>query len=162
MSLSSVLSDAFAAVGADVGLLKELLNNDAANLNALTTTQKGNLVSALNEVRSLAVGKASINDSATNTTTAWSGSKVNTAINAAIAGIIDGAPGALDTLNELAAAFNDNPSIINNILAAQAKRVAVDQVQTFTAGEQLQACQNIGVGDPTTNFLSVYTTARDA
>jgi hypothetical protein len=36
--------------------------------------------------------------------------------------IIDGAPGTLDTLNEIAAALQDNPDVITEILTAQAAR----------------------------------------
>lgn len=76
--------------------------------------------------------------------------------------ITGSAPGALDTLEELAAAFDNNPDVITNLLAAVGKRVAVDQVQAFTEPEKLQACENIGVGDPNHNFLADYETARDA
>lgn len=162
MSLATQLTTAFAEVGADVGLLKELLNGSVVDLSSLTTTDKTNLVAALNEIKALADASAVINDSGTNVTQTWSSNRINSAINAAVAGIIDNAPAALDTLNELAAALNDDDNIIDAILAAQGKRVAVDQAQTFTVGEKLQGCNNLGIGDPETNFLSSYTTARDA
>lgn len=162
MSLATQLSTAFSEVGADVGLLKELLNGSAADLSALTTTNKANLVLALNELKSAIDAATSINDSTTTVTTTWSSSKINSQINAAIAGIIDGAPAALDTLNELAAALNDDDTVIDALLANQAKRVAVDQAQAFTAAEKLQGCNNLDIGDPTTDFLGSYTTARGA
>ena len=41
--------------------------------------------------------------------------EVSAAITAAIGGVVDLAPGALDTLNELAAAINDDPNFFNTI-----------------------------------------------
>ena len=38
---------------------------------------------------------------------------ITTQINSAISGVLDGAPGTLDTLNELAAAINDDPDFFN-------------------------------------------------
>lgn len=43
-------------------------------------------------------------------------------IDAAIAALVDSAPGTLDTLNEIAAALQDNPDVIQDILDALALR----------------------------------------
>lgn len=45
---------------------------------------------------------------------------IQTASAAAVAFLVDGAPGALDTLNELAAALNDNANILNTLLTTTA------------------------------------------
>ena len=76
--------------------------------------------------------------------------------------VVDSAPAALDTLNELAAALGDDANFSTTIANHMAKRVAVDAVQTFTVGEKLQGCTNIGVGDPEHDFALDYTTARDS
>jgi len=76
--------------------------------------------------------------------------------------VVDSAPAALDTLNELAAALGDDANFSTTIANQMAKRVAVDAVQTFTTGEKLQGCNNIGVGDPEHDFETDYTTARDS
>jgi hypothetical protein len=76
--------------------------------------------------------------------------------------VVDSAPAALDTLNELAAALGDDANFSTTIANQMAKRVAVDAVQTFTVGEKLQGCTNIGVGDPEHDFVTDYTTARDS
>jgi len=76
--------------------------------------------------------------------------------------VVDSAPAALDTLNELAAALGDDANFSTTIANQMAKRVAVDAVQTFTVGEKLQGCTNIGVGDPEHDFETDYTTARDS
>jgi len=76
--------------------------------------------------------------------------------------VVDSAPAALDTLNELAAALGDDANFSTTIANQMAKRLAVDAVQTFTVGEKLQGCTNIGVGDPEHDFALDYTTARDS
>lgn len=48
--------------------------------------------------------------------------QVQTAI---VAAIVDGAPGTLDTLNEIAAALGDNPDVITDILTALSGRARV-------------------------------------
>ena len=66
---------------------------------------------------SIAAGRltAIINDAATNTSTTWSGDKIDTEIGAAVASLVDTAPGTLDTLNELAAALGDDPNFATSI-----------------------------------------------
>jgi len=160
MSLETRVAAFAAAVGADMKTVWTLLNNKQSDLTALTTTNKTNLVAALNEINS-AIG-ALIDDASSSSSTSWSSVKIQAQINAAVSALVDGAPGALDTLNEIAAALNDNPSVIQNIINAQAKRVAVDQVQSFTTAEKLQGCSNLGIGNPETDFTAAYTTARDA
>ena len=53
-------------------------------LTDLTTSNKTNLVSAVNEVRAAAASATGINDTTTATTTTWSSSKINTQINASV------------------------------------------------------------------------------
>jgi len=83
-------------------------------------------------------------------------------VDARVQFVVDSAPAALDTLNELAAALGDDANFSTTIANQMAKRVAVDAVQTFTVGEKLQGCTNIGVGDPEHDFETDYTTARDS
>lgn len=55
--------------------------------------------------------------------------QVNTAIDAAIAGLVDGAPEALDTLNELAAALGDDENFattITNLIGTKTGKYAAD------------------------------------
>jgi len=39
-------------------------------------------------------------------------------------------------------------------------RVRYDAPQTLTTAQQLQACTNIGVGNPERDFVTDYTTAK--
>jgi hypothetical protein len=160
MSLVSQLTTTFTAIGGDVGVLADFLNGGAADLDALTTTDKTSLVNALNELKTAIDNATDVDDAVTNTTNTWSSSKISAEITSAVVSIVDGAPGALNTLNELAAALNDDANQINTILTALGNRVAVDQVQSFTDPQKVQACVNIGVGDPETDFLAIYNTAK--
>ena len=84
-------------------------------------------------------------------------------ISAALAATIDGAPAALNTLNELAAAIGDDANFVGTVTTALGNRVRVDtDAQGLTAPEQLAARINIGavaaadVGDTTANFVTVF------
>lgn len=166
MSLELQIRSLATAIGADVGKITSQINAKAADLSALTTTQKGNLVAALNEVHALiqtvAGNNVVIDDAATAANKVWSSTKVNTAINAAVTALVNSSPAALDTLKELADALGGDPNFATTMTNALAKRVRFDASQTLTTAEKKTASTNIGVGDPETNFVTVYNTARDA
>ncbi len=168
MSLVSRVQDLAVRIATECKSLRTLLNGNTADLSALTTTAKGNLVAALNEVKALAdsaasSGGAQINDAATGTGTVWSSSKVSSEIAAALNDLAAGAPGALDTLDELAAALGDDANFAATITTALANRLRVDAAQGLSTQQQDQARANIGavagadVGDPNTNFVTVFT-----
>lgn len=114
----------------------------------LTTTAKSNLVVAINEVRGLVTaGSATIDDLASGTGTTWSSSKIQIQITAAVTALINGSDTANDTLKELA-------DRITAVAQADAGLLSLVAAQTFTAGEQLQGCTNIGIGDPTHNYVT--------
>lgn len=104
-------------------------------------------------------GGISINDSATNTTNAWSSQKISDEIVAAVNALIDGAPGALDTLNELAAALNDNASFASAITTSVDARLRFDAAQALTGPQQAQALSNLGVVASTQDFAADFNTA---
>ena len=78
-------------------------------------------IAALTQLRDAI--QALIPDTASFATEAW--------VQARIADLVDGAPGALDTLNELAAALNDNANAYNALSALIAARAALAGA-TFT------------------------------
>lgn len=135
---------------------------DAGDLSALSTTDKSSLVAAINEAI-LSAGVA-IDDTAGagDTDVTYSADRIVAAIQTAIDNLTDVAPAALDTLNELAAALGDDPNFAATIAADVGNRVRYDSAQGLTAAQQLQASQNIGVGDPEADHLATYVTARDA
>lgn len=58
---------------------------------------------------------------------------MNAAINSAIANLIDAAPASLDTLNELAAAINDDPNFGSTISTLQATAQAAQEAASKSA-----------------------------
>lgn len=149
-------------IGTEYKALRALIGS----LTSLTTTEKGTIVGALNEVRSQ-VGNsgAQINDSSASGTTVYSSNQTEARINAAVAALVDSAPGTLDTLNELAAALGDDPNAVATLTTELGNRVRFDAAQTLTTGQATQARSNIGavgttdLGDPNTDFVAVFNAA---
>jgi len=188
MSLEVRLNALATAIGDDI---QTLLAQDGT-LTALNTTDKTSLVAAINEVLASSPAGAllasnnlsDVGDSATSRTnldvrsTAQITSEISTAIaaitlsslgglsqaevDARVQLVVDTAPAALDTLNELAAALGDDANFSATIAGQMSERVRFDAAQTKTTGEQAQACANIGVGNPEVDLVSTYTTARDS
>jgi len=148
MSLAQRLTDLATRIATEAKALRTLVNGNAADLSALNTTAKTNLVAALNEVKSLIPsGTASISDGSTSGTTTWSSTKINAQINLAITNLINGAGTNSDTLKELA-------DQIAALVQADNGLVNFTSAQTLTAGQKTQACSNIGVGEPETDFVA--------
>jgi hypothetical protein len=151
-NLTTRIGTEFKAVRATIGTLA-----------SLTTTNKTTVVDAVNEVRGL-VGSAGaqINDAAANLTTVYSSTQTEARIQAAINTLVGGAPGTLDTLNELATALGDDPNAVSTLTTAINNRVRFDAAQTLTAPQRTQALSNIGavattdLGDPTTDFVATF------
>lgn len=162
MSLQTQLVALAQAIGADIKILK---TNDG-NLSSLNTTAKNSLVAAINEVLALvgSGGGALISDTTKTTTTTWSSSKIDTSINDAVVALknslVNGAGAALDTFKELQDALGNDPTFAATMATALSNRVRFDAAQTLSTAQQLQACTNIGVGDPGTDFVAAYNTAK--
>lgn len=167
MSLATQIQNVVTRIATECKSIRTLVNGNAADLNALTTTNKTNLVAALNELKGLidAVDSgAVINDAAASTTSTYSSTKISDLIQTSVAQVINGAPTALDTLQELSAALGNYANFAATVTNSLANRVRVDAVQGLTAPQQLQARDNISVysraeiGDPETNFVSTFNT----
>ena len=165
MSLITRVNDLAIRVATEIKANKVLLNGNAADLSALTTTAKTNLVAALNELKAAitAIGTpATINDAATNTTQTWSSNKIDTQITAALNALTTGAPTALNTLDELAAALGDDANFATTVTTSLGNRLRIDAAQGLTAPQQAQARANIGaqeaalIGDPETNYVTTF------
>lgn len=164
MSLESRIISLAQAIGADVKALRA----ERGNLASLSTTAKSNLVDAINEIYSI-VGNgngATINDSAGNgnTTVTWSADKIYDSIEAAKVAVQDsilgGASAAYDTLLELEQLATSNSSTAAALATAINNRVRYDAAQTLTTEQQLQACTNIGIGNPESDFSATYSAAK--
>ena len=168
MSLVTNITNLTTRIATETKAIKTLLNGNSADLSSLTTTDKTSLVGALNE---LAADLASIDvtaqiegyidDATTATTSLWSSSKIDSQIANAVSALVDGAPGVLDTLNELAAALGDDADFATSISTALAGKAAsvhshaisdVTGLQTALDGKALAA----DVGDSTTNYVTTF------
>ena len=129
-------------------------------LDNLSTTNKTSLIEAINELYAAITNTTAINDSTEDLTTTWSSSKIRESITTAISELVNGSDGALDTLKELADALGNDANFAATLAEQMGKRVRVDESQMFTTAEQLTACTNIGIGDPDTDLLAVYTSAK--
>ena len=114
----------------------------------------------------MAAGAGAIDDAAaTNALTkTYSVNKINTALTTAIDALRtelkNGAGAALDTLKEPQDAIGNDPTFAATLATQMSKRLRFDAAQTLTVPEQLQACTNLGLGNPDTDFLAAYTTAK--
>jgi len=151
------------AIGTDI----KGLNVKVGDLTALSTTAKGNLVAALNEIYTLVgTGGAVIDDAAGDgdTDVVWSANKVFDTIELAKQAVkddlLDGAGTALDTLKELADALNNDPNFAATIATALGFRLRFDEAQVLTTAQKLQGCTNLGIGDPETDLAAAYTAAK--
>ena len=163
MSLETRIIALAQAIGTDV----KTLTIKQGDLTSLSTTAKGNLVAAINELYGAVGGAgAQINDTAGNgdTLVTWSADKIYDTIEAAKLAIkndlVNSASAALDTLSELASALNNDPSFAVTIATELGNRVRFDSAQTLTAAQKLQACTNIGIGDPERDLAAAYVTAK--
>ena len=134
----------------------------AGNLANLTTTDKSNLVAAINELKAAVVSSVAIDDGQITTSTTYSSSKIVTLLDALKSEILGGADAAYDTLVEIQQLLQNGTSGLDALLAAVNNRVRFDAAQTLTAPEQAQARSNIGavsasdVGDTDTDFVAVF------
>lgn len=169
MTLEARLVALAQAIGVDI----KALRLSQGDLTALSTSAKTSLVAAVNELVTLvaASGGAGIDDDAeTGSAVTWSVDKINSSITAARNALKDelvgGAGAALDTLEELAAALDDNPSFATTIATELGNRVRFDSVQALTLAQKDQARSNIGaasaseVGDTDRDFVADYTAAK--
>ena len=160
MSLQTQITALIAAIASDI---KTLLAN-TGNLANLTTANKTSLVNSLNELKSSIanIDLTSLISDATLTSTqkTYSIDKINAQIAAAVAALVNSAPGTLDTLKELADALTADSSTISGLVTAIGNRVRFDAAQSLTDPEKITACQNLGIGDPMTDLAAAYSAAK--
>ena len=138
----------------------------AGNLANLTTTDKSNLVAAINELQAAVVSSAVIDDAQIATTSTYSSNKIVSLLDALKTEILGGADAAYDTLVEIQQLLQNGTSGLDALLAAVNNRVRFDSAQSLTVAEQLQARSNIGavaasaVGNTATAFVAVFVGAQ--
>ena len=175
------------AAYADTSDFAAVSHNQASNtINLMTGYSKPNSTSAIGTSDSLndAIGKlekalenkapkaspaftgtptapnpASDDDSTQIATTAW----VNDAVDTAVAGLVDSAPEALDTLNELSAALNDNPNFATDILNAIGEKVPTGSANYIKSASVSGKTLTLTKGNDTTvTFTETDTTYDNA
>lgn len=165
-TLQQRLTDLATRVATECKSIRTLVNGNAADLSGLATDDKSNLVAALNELHTELglIDPAGLIDDAETTATdkTWSIDKIVLEIGNAIGQITNGAPGALDTLDELASALGDDANFAATVTTALANRVRVDAAQSLTPAQQTQGRTNLGaqeaaaIGDPDTDLVAVF------
>jgi hypothetical protein len=146
----------------------------------LTTSAKGTLVDAINEVNAKPSGGSSttaINDTTPSTTSVYSSSKTEDRINTVATAkaeetftrVSGGAPEAFDSFKEFSDYVAADKTGAAAMTASIAEKVSFNTAQTLTAAQQLQARSNIGavasadIGDiQNVDFVSVIRTAMAA
>lgn len=164
MSLVTNIQDLTTRIATESKTLRTLLNGNATDLSALTTSTKTNLVAALNEVKaSISGAGATINDGTTGTGSVWSSQKVADSISAAITALTTGAPGALDTLDELAAALGDDANFASTVTTSLGNRVRTDtaaqglnSTQKSNARANIDAASATDVGNAATDYVATF------
>lgn len=186
MSLATNVSNLATRIATEVKAVRTLVNGNATDLTGLTTTTKTNLVAAINEVVASIPASITIDDTTQSGTSVWSSSKTNSAITSAVAAVVNTAPTALDTLNELAAALGNDANFASTVTTALAGKAAdnavvkltgdqtIAGIKTFSSAPAvpnaafaiakvsgLQAAldakaDSTAVGDTTTNFVTVF------
>jgi hypothetical protein len=110
-----------------------------------------------------ATGGVSINDGAASTSSTYSSTKIEAvaaaAATAAKNDILGGAGAAYDTLAEIQAELTDNDSSIAGLLTSVGNRVRFDASQTLSAAQKTQACTNLGIGEPDSDWVGVFNAA---
>jgi hypothetical protein len=170
-TLATRLSDLATRIATECKGLRTLINGNAADLSALTTTAKTNLVAAMNELKTgldAVTGSAAVIDDAStsSTTKTYSVTKIRDLVSTSISALTTGAPTALDTLDELAAALGDDANFAATITTALGNRVRVDvNTQGLTGTQKQNARTNIDaygsteLGNPDTNLVTAFETA---
>ncbi|MCU0882141.1 MAG: hypothetical protein MUF14_05680 [Hyphomonadaceae bacterium] len=167
MSLQTRLTDLVLAIGTQFKTLRTMITGSAiGTLADLNTTNKSSLIAAINEVKGQAQSAGSsaiIDDAVASQTKVWSSQKTSDHVATSLAALTAGAPGALNTLDELAAAMGDDANFAATMTAALANRVRVDTAtQALTALQQSNARANIGavataaIGDPETDLVAAF------
>ncbi len=83
--------------------------------------------------------------SSNSATAAASQQSIKAYVDGKTASIVDSAPAALDTLNELAAALNDDASFSTTTATSLGNRLRIDDNQSLTSTQQAQGLTNLGI-----------------
>lgn len=194
-TLNENLKSFAAALGNDYKALKSSISatdNKIGNLAGLETTNKDDIVTAMNELKESIVdvqGKA-ITEEAVDVKlsakqdklTPGSGitltgntisasvdlsalatiASVDDKIKVAVDKLVNGADATMDTFKEVQDLIRNDQTVASALAETVGKKVDYANAQTLTAAQKLQACTNIGIGDPSIDLVVIYNTAKGA
>ena len=148
-NLSNRLSALATATGAliktRVDGLRTLVFGGAGSLANLPTADKTSVLAALIEIHGQLGAGGGLDEAA-----------VQAIVEDAIAELVGAAPGALDTIYEIAAAVGANDGAIAALTTAIGNRVRFDAAQALDAGQKTQARDNIGAAENVdTDFVAL-------
>lgn len=165
------LSTAIAGVASDLSTLDSSVTGDISSIESAISSIQSDISSLQSDLANLDVSGqvlALIDDAATSTTTVWSSNKTSSEISSAVAAVVDMAPSALDTLNELAAALGDDANYASTITTALSGKAnathshAISDVTGLQTALDAKASASAlstltsNVGDTTTNFVTTF------
>lgn len=194
-TLNENLKSFAAALGNDYKALKSSISatdNKIGTLAGLETTNKGDIVTAMNELKESIVdvqGKA-ITEEAVDVKlsakqdklTPGSGitltgntisasvdlsalatiASVDDKIKVAVDKLVNGADATMDTFKEVQDLIRNDQTVASALAETVGKKVDYANAQTLTAAQKLQAFTNIGIGDPSIDLVAIYNTAKGA
>lgn len=160
-SLQTRLQDLATRLATECKSLRTLLNGNQAGLTTLTTTARGTVVAAINELQAeidavAAAAGAQINDAGSSNAVTWSAQKIALEIQTAKNAITNGSAAALDTLAEIAAALGNDANFAASVSTSLGNRLRYDAAQVLSAAQMTLACTNLGIGEPDTDFVATF------
>jgi hypothetical protein len=157
------------ATSTEVSAIRTLIGGTSTSgIGALTTTDKSSLVAAINEVKATGGGGGGgsgleIDDAVTSLVKVWSSSKTAAEIAATVTAILNGAPTALNTLDELAAAVNDDANFAATVVTLLGAKAPINNPTfTGTVGGVTKAHVGLGNVDNTSDVNKPVSTAQAA
>ena len=140
---ATAISGAISTASADATAKANSAESNAINTAAADATAKANAAeaSAVATASADATAKADAalvsaqayaDSAAANVSVDLSGYATETYVDSAVAGVVNGAPGALDTLNELAAAMGDDANFASTMTNSLAGKASLASDNTFT------------------------------
>jgi hypothetical protein len=177
MSLITQIQAGFTRVGTEIKTVRSEIAALVGDKTALTTTAKGTIVAAINELETAVVaaassGGAAINDAASGSSTTYSSTKINAvataAASAAAAALVNGAGTTMDTLKELGDLITGDETAAAALATTVGSKVpqtrlvnghALSADITLVLADISDAQSATAVGSVTTDFAASFTAA---
>ena len=153
------------ALAAEMAAEVNKLNAKRGALDGLQTQTKASIVAAINELNTALANATNIDDNAASPSKTFSSEKITVLVQQTVSDLVNGAPEALNTLQEIASELQGQASSVDDLLTRIDRRVRVDAAQTLSAAQQAQARANIGavavsdIGNVDTDYVAAFRAA---